>query len=293
MRIRGVDRALKAIFQAVGCLGAVRMNERLLNLYWQLLVALLAGDVIVGIVWLFRYNNIATNLRSDLKNRLNNEYGFDYIFQTIWDKIQSENQCCGVDGPYDYNMTLWLAKVHSDFSSNAMLVPNSCCRMSSNKNIPLDYSCVDSYSEDKIYTFGCYDSILHWLQRSANILCVLGFCVISFLKLCFVCILRYEIKEMIQKIQVLKGTTDCDQTPLHELEAYLPRPSMQQDSQQTLLMKQSPQSTNYRQSHRYDRDSLVAHSRQTSKEVTSTNFGTNKSTNGNNNEVKNKRQSLV
>lgn len=68
-------------FQAIGCLGAVRMNERLLNLYYNVLVVLLCGDVIVGVVWLFRYNYIVTNLRSDLKTRLNQEYGLDAAFQ--------------------------------------------------------------------------------------------------------------------------------------------------------------------------------------------------------------------
>jgi hypothetical protein len=55
--------------------------------------------------------------------------------------------------------------------------------------------------------------------------------VITFLKMCFAFILRYEIKEMIQKIRVLKGNTAATPaTPLHELEAYLPRPSVQQES---------------------------------------------------------------
>ncbi|RWS25401.1 tetraspanin-1-like protein, partial [Leptotrombidium deliense] len=280
------------IIQAIGCLGAIRMNERLLNVYWQLLVALLVGDVIVGSIWLFRYNNIVTNLRSDLKSRLNNEYGFDYTFQNIWDKIQNENECCGVDGPYDYNHTNWLIKEHSDFG-NAMLVPSSCCRQSSS------YACIDSYSDSSIFTSGCFEPIHRWLQRSADILAVLGFCVISFLKLCFVCILKYEIKEMIQKIQVLKGATDCDDSPLHDMQTYVPRPSIQQDSQQTLLTKQSPQSNCRHNStcgvRATDKDrDVFAQIRQTTIGSSRDRLSTgNKSTNGNNNELCNKRQSLV
>ena len=57
------------------------MNERLLNLYYNILVVLLCGDAIVGVVWLFRYNYLVTNLRSDLKIRLNNEYGVEAAFQ--------------------------------------------------------------------------------------------------------------------------------------------------------------------------------------------------------------------
>ena len=101
--------------------------------------------------------------------------------------------------------------------------------------------CTDSFSHETIFLFGCYDSILQWLQRTTDILSVLGFCVITFLKMCFAFILRYEIKEMIQKIRVLKGNAAATPaTPLHELEAYLPRPSVQQESS---FLINSPQTT--------------------------------------------------
>lgn len=51
---------------------------------------------------------------------------------------------------------------------------------------------------------GCMDALIQWLRQTADILFVLGYCVIAFLKLCFLGILRYEIKEMIQKIKLLQ-----------------------------------------------------------------------------------------
>lgn len=51
---------------------------------------------------------------------------------------------------------------------------------------------------------GCIDVLILWLRQTADILFVLGYCVIAFLKLCFLGILRYEIKEMIQKIKLLQ-----------------------------------------------------------------------------------------
>lgn len=44
-----------------------------------------------------------------------------------------------------------------------------------------------------------------WLRNTADILFVIGYCVISFLKITFLGILRYEIKEMIQKIKLLQA----------------------------------------------------------------------------------------
>lgn len=44
-----------------------------------------------------------------------------------------------------------------------------------------------------------------WVRHTADVLFVLGYCVIAFLKLCFLGILRYEIREMIQKIKMLQS----------------------------------------------------------------------------------------
>lgn len=51
---------------------------------------------------------------------------------------------------------------------------------------------------------GCVDRLASWLKSRADILFVLGYCVIAFLKLSFLGILRYEIREMIQKIKLLQ-----------------------------------------------------------------------------------------
>jgi len=59
----------------------------------------------------------------------------------------------------------------------------------------------------RFYRSGCERALMAWIRRSADVLFVLGYCVISFLKLCFLGILRYEIREMIQKIKILHGDT--------------------------------------------------------------------------------------
>ncbi|XP_053201065.1 kinesin-related protein 10-like isoform X2 [Panonychus citri] len=311
--------------KAIGCMGANRMNERLLGLYWQILLVLLIGDIVVGTIWLFRYNLLLTNLRSDLIYRLDNDYGFDTDFQELWDRVQSEHQCCGIDTPYDYNVTQWFEREHATYEGSPFLVPQSCCayhqfplietidgsrgvdeglgnnngigtspsaisdvtiskeeidsRSSTSKSLQdngdtnaigggggggggirgrgrggggnggdsfltsrtTSADCMDSYRPENIYTNGCYAQILEWLQSSVDCLSVCGFCVITFLKLCFAFILRYEIREMIQKINLIKGDKERnDSTALQNLEAYLPRPSIQPD--QPLLSNQSPHS---------------------------------------------------
>lgn len=170
-----------------------------------------------------------------------------WLLQDFWDSIQSEYKCCGVDGPFDYNITALRLQNYPIVDSRQKF-PKSCCRAELLPTLPNEqiYSaelCVTDYDPNFIYYYGCYDHIHHWLQHSADLLSILGFCVISFIKVCFLAILRYEIKEMIQKIKVLKGMSDIS-VPVHDLEVYLPRPSVvQTDATQALLTGAVPQST--------------------------------------------------
>lgn len=225
------------ILQAIGCIGALRMNERLLNIYWTLMLLLLFGDVIVGVVWLFRFHYLTQNLKDDLRLRLQQQYGVDAEFQLLWDRIQTESQCCGIGGPHDFNGSEWLSRQHQDYVQHRQVVPRSCCKMHSVPNyqeeVPLNQSCVESYQASVIHLQGCYDAVHRWLQHAVDLLSVLGFCVISFLKLCFLGILRYEIREMIQKIKILKCMDG--QSPFPSLEASFPRPFTTSTGQPTSI----------------------------------------------------------
>lgn len=87
--------------------------------------------------------------------------------------------CCGVTGPKDFSNSRW---------------PQTCCGPSLNASEP----CQNPYGG------GCEEVLVRWLRKTADLLFVLGFCVIAFAKLCFLGILRYEIREMIQKIRLLR-----------------------------------------------------------------------------------------
>lgn len=53
--------------QLIGCLGALRLSEKLLNAYWLLLLVLLLGDAILGIFWMFKFDKIMQELQPMLK----------------------------------------------------------------------------------------------------------------------------------------------------------------------------------------------------------------------------------
>ncbi|XP_054273432.1 CD82 antigen-like isoform X2 [Macrosteles quadrilineatus] len=231
------------VLQCIGCLGARKLNERLLNIYWLLILVLLVGDAILGIVWVYRFDRITEELRPVLKQRLALEYGVDPVFTELWDNVQRQYKCCGVDSSYDYqrNVTLhWGMAGSSSPSPDGVTMtppvtylPDSCCIESppvaaalrhfvfttttaSSTLVPTStlqpttlaqpgVGSVKCMNASSFYRDGCEERLLMWLRQTADILFVLGYCVIAFLKLCFLGILRYEIREMIQKIKILQG----------------------------------------------------------------------------------------
>lgn len=63
------------ILQAIGCLGAIRMKERLIQTFWYLILALTFVDVLFLMYWLNRYDFITKSLRHHLTTRLTYDYG--------------------------------------------------------------------------------------------------------------------------------------------------------------------------------------------------------------------------
>lgn len=204
--------AQAGLLQLLGCLAALRLSERLLNAYWLALLALLVGDAAVGVYWAFRFERVCRELRPQLRARLARDYGADAPFSAAWDRLQREQRCCGVTGPADFA------------GLNRTALPPSCCRMPAHVPPPT----VPSSPLVSIAPYGtvspptpqctphaaaCSERLIAWLRRTADALFVLGYCVIAFLKLCFLGILRYEIKEMIQKIRILRTELASGELP--------------------------------------------------------------------------------
>lgn len=136
-------------FKCEGCLGAIRLSEKLLNSYWILLLLLLAGDILMGLVWIFRFQKIVTALMPDLRQRIAADYGqSDPEFRQAWDWLQQSARCCGVESPADFNNSTWLRNLgvntspawqpskseHIRSRTGAMrlhALPDSCCKSAS------------------------------------------------------------------------------------------------------------------------------------------------------------------
>ncbi|XP_034943470.1 uncharacterized protein [Chelonus insularis] len=192
------------LVQLLGCIAARRLSARLLNAYWVLLLALLFGDTVIGVAWVFRFERMRAELRPTLRLRLQLDYGKDSRFSEQWDRLQKDFSCCGIVGPVDFD---------------SRSLPNTCCPdVDNSHNSYINDDSYDNYvyrNSQNIqlnettgcqqpFNNGCEESLMSWLRKTADLLFVLGFCVIAFAKLCFLGILRYEIREMIQKIRLLR-----------------------------------------------------------------------------------------
>jgi len=142
-----------------------------------------------------------------------------------------------IPSPYDSNRSVCklpsryvLPSIHDTdtYSRPDPSVPNSTeVPTSSSNEINSVYDSSPSSSDESSHPLyplqitshskGCGDKLVQWLERMTDILFVIGFCVIVFLKGCFLAILRYEIKEMIQKIKLLNNEVNGQSAAMNEL----------------------------------------------------------------------------
>lgn len=219
------------VIQTLGCLGALRLSQKLLNIYWFLLVALLLGDLIVGLIWFLRFPKLSDKV-NDSMNLTLQQYGYEDSITEAWDSLQKAERCCGIRSSDDYSHIRWGIRTGK--------VPPSCCARKDTsdvqsdqaaRHIPYHHKVPRHETEEKHknltcirnhfkpFTADCERALKDWMHSSAEFLMILGFCVITFIKLCFVGILRFEIQEMIEKIKVLQG--ESANTPDPEMAAAL------------------------------------------------------------------------
>ncbi|XP_018320536.1 CD63 antigen-like [Agrilus planipennis] len=217
--------------QVLGCMGALRLSERLLNAYWLLLLVLLFGDVVLGAFWAFRFERICLDLRPALRARLWRDYEVDTSFARLWDRLQGDTQCCGVPSTSSTISTTagFVTTTGVDFINNTRsrgpwdTLPASCCA----EHAVNASKCIRAHSA------GCDERLLDYLHDTASVLAILGYCVMAFLKLCFLGILRYEIREMIQKIRLLRAELELP----NNLNGTLPAHLCASDSERESLLQ--------------------------------------------------------
>ncbi|KAG8177740.1 hypothetical protein JTE90_023630 [Oedothorax gibbosus] len=138
-----VTGAIVFILAFFGCCGAMKDISWKLTLYAVLVILILLIEVAVIAIAFGFHKKSETFMKNNLKNSLNERQKADAV---VWDKIQSELSCCGVEGPKDYS---------------GETVPKSCCK---NFIISGDKSSI-TCTTNNAYQTGCYEVLQKVVQK--------------------------------------------------------------------------------------------------------------------------------
>lgn len=160
-----------------GCCGAVKENYCMLMTFSVIIFLIFIVELAAGIsAYVFR-NKLEENIKDAAKSSME-KYNSDKSDKEFWDNIQMKYNCCGVDGPEDWNKT---------FAGGEL--PDSCC-------INGTSSC--NITEKKmLHAEGCYDSIKDIFKKYSWQIGITAL-VIAFLQLLgmiFGCCLARSIKK--------------------------------------------------------------------------------------------------
>ncbi|XP_077534789.1 tetraspanin-33-like [Haemaphysalis longicornis] len=175
-----------------GCVGALRENTCLLNVYSSFITALLLLNLIAGLVVFF--------LPSQIKKLLAETFSIDVIvhyrdssdFQSLMDSIQVGMRCCGISrlSFRDWNANMYFNCSRTNPSSERCSVPFSCCKRNSTDQV-VSLSCgrnvlnmTDYDAWFQVYTGNCLDAAHRFVRENVTI--ITGVCLVFVILLAFV-----------------------------------------------------------------------------------------------------------
>ncbi|KAM6957756.1 tetraspanin-10 [Aplochiton taeniatus] len=157
-----------------GCVGALRENCRLLQLFSGLVLVLVTAQVLVAIVAYSLQGEIQGYLRSGMLSAMV-RYQDDLDLRFITDEIQTGLQCCGADNYRD-----WEVNMYYNCSAPGVLacgVPATCCVDPLENGTVWNSQCgvgaqqLDEFSaQSVIFLGGCLGGISRWIEQHTGVI---------------------------------------------------------------------------------------------------------------------------
>ncbi|XP_065070841.1 CD151 antigen-like [Rhopilema esculentum] len=111
----------------VGCCGAWKESKWLLVIYFILLLFIFILEIAAGIFAYVKKDKVIKTVSDNVKKSIKTNYGASdqasKTFTKSIDFMQKELKCCGVNGPSDWNNTVWYQKYRGSLET-----PKSCCK---------------------------------------------------------------------------------------------------------------------------------------------------------------------
>ncbi|KAK9876578.1 hypothetical protein WA026_013958 [Henosepilachna vigintioctopunctata] len=156
----------------LGCCGSWFHNRCMLVTYFILVIILLIAEIICGTTGFVFRDGLSHTLKEELKNGLLHHYNTTskgpYNLSVIWDHIQLEFRCCGVESYEDWYLI--------DAWPTERWVPDTCCLPAVREK-----GCGKS-DADNWYEGGCYGPIHAWFLNRLATLGIVGL-IVAFLQL--------------------------------------------------------------------------------------------------------------
>lgn len=160
-----------ALIAFFGCCGAIKENKCMLITYFVIMLAIFIAGI-VGAVLTFQ-GTLEDQIKNPLKESIKyykptSEETQDVAYKNIWNEIQHELKCCGVDDASDW-------AVVTDFPSG-YTKPVGCCQSIRSTSEPSESQIEDcrkasATSEDsasKYYYKGCYAVIVDEIENQQD-----------------------------------------------------------------------------------------------------------------------------
>lgn len=171
-----------------GCCGAYKENYCMVLTFSLLLVLIFILELAAGISGYVLRNDSYQLLSNGLHNSMK-QYGGNTSQEVtfIWDEIQTDFNCCGVDNKDDW------AKAN-DKLFNATFLPMTCCKIPTGAIGTMQ--CYDPANNGTLRTTGCIKSFGNFINAHAISLGAAGIAiaVIQFFGILFACYLSKQIK---------------------------------------------------------------------------------------------------
>jgi len=189
-----ISGALVLLTGVLGCIGAIQKNQKMLTVYFVLLVIIFLAEFVAGIVAYTYRESIETKLTEDLKSHLNKNYNrtnYESLTKAT-DKMQQTFQCCGVEDYLDWQDSYFIKQKNE----KELKTPTSCCKTPSD-------DCSKSDHPSNIYRvlgarkMGCLTQLIDYFKDHLFILCITGISValLEILVMVLSCFLKKSIKK--------------------------------------------------------------------------------------------------
>lgn len=173
-----VAGGLIVLISFLGCCGAFQESKCLLGTFFCLVLILfvvvgagaIAGFVLGG-------EGLVNNIGEEMRKTIG-KYNSDDAVRKSWDFLQSNFQCCGVDGRSDWGPVIGLGQV-----------PSSCCKKDSSDNVLSCNAVTGSYPD------GCVQSMKEFVSSNSTLFggITIGVAVFLLLSMIFSCAIMKSI----------------------------------------------------------------------------------------------------